>query len=90
MNEEENKKSRKKRNEIRSESVKVRIDGSVLAKARELKEKGRYKKRYENEYFGYIFELGLQRYELVALPIERGEDLGKAQSSERQRRVAGD
>lgn len=90
MADEEKKSNRKKRAEIPSEVVKVRVEGSDLARARNLKMMGRYRAKYENEFFGYLFELGLQRYELVCLPIERGEDIVKAATSERQSRVAGE
>lgn len=64
-----------KREGAPSATVRVRVPGWVLAKARELKPQGRYKEEYENEFFGYLMELGTQRYEKVFLPLEKGEDL---------------
>ena len=75
MSDEREAKPRKRKLKISSESIKVRIEGNTLQAAREAKDKGRYKDRYENEFMGYLIELGLQRYEATCLPIERGEDL---------------
>jgi hypothetical protein len=75
MSDEKEKEPRKKPLENSSETVKVRISGRVLAAARAAKAKGRYSDKYENEFMGYLVELGLQRYEAKCLPVERGDDL---------------
>jgi len=70
--------ARKKPLETSTEVIKVRLSGRVLARARAAKGKGRYSDKYENEFMGYLVELGLQRYEAACLPIEQGEDLKKS------------
>jgi len=85
------KSNRKKRSPIPSEMVKIRADGEVVARARELQSRGRYRLKYENEFFGYLLELGAQRYEKVFLPLELGEDLRRSdRDSEPLRRVVGE
>jgi len=75
MSKEKEDKVRMKPLETSTEVIKVRLSGRVLADARAAKEKGRYSDKYENEFMGYLIELGLQRYEAKCLPVERGEDL---------------
>lgn len=60
---------------VGSETVKVRISAPVLKEVRRLKDLGRYLDHYENEFLGYLVELGCQRYAKVILPIELGEDM---------------
>jgi hypothetical protein len=62
---------------VGSETVKVRVSEPVINEARRLKQLGRYASHYENEFLGYLIELGCQRYEKVILPIELGEDMDR-------------
>ena len=85
------KRTRKRKSPLPSTMIKIRIDGAVVTRARELQKMGRYKYKYENEFLGYLVELGIQRYERIFLPLENGDDLRlQSVKTEPRRQAAGE
>jgi len=65
---------RRKDGEQNTEVVKVRLNIDTIRKANEVRMEGGHAYEAESTFLGYLLNIGLNRYAVSILPMEKGEE----------------